>query len=489
MVTLVAEDADGNRSVKSEVLTITSKAFGAIQLDNLVQEYDGQVKSIDFTATPSELKNDIRVEYKQNGVEVTPKDAGIYDVTASYAGTIPYSVEDVHAQLEIRKMPIQIVASNLRQNYTGETLKAEVTTVPAGYEDMVTVKYMQNGVEVAEPKNSGNYVLIAELEADNYMAEPLETEFAIRKIDGTVSIILEREYIFDGTPKYVAKVKTIPADLETRVTYNGSEEGAVEVGEHTVIATITDVNYEGVVWETMVIKPAAPEVKIQKDRFVYDGNHHDLEFTTVPENLDYEIIYRKDGEVTNTVVDGGIYEYAIQIIDENYDIVTTGEMEITKALAVVRISDLRFTYDGNTKTAAVETNPAGLAVDVTYNGFAQLPYAPGEYTVFAEIQDQNYRGYKTATMQIVRKGADMKIMDLVVSDGTHDCIFRIPELAGIKKSLVMYNQQGVVIYETKDYYDDFDMRDLPAGTYYYILKYVENGKPQAVKSFVEVIRK
>ena len=489
MVTLVAEDADGNRSVKSEVLTITSKAFGAIQLDNLVQEYDGQVKSIDFTATPSELKNDIRVEYKQNGVEVTPKDAGIYDVTVSYAGTIPYSVEDVHAQLVIRKMPIQIVASNLRQNYTGETLKAEVTTVPAGYEDMVTVKYMQNGVEVAEPKNSGNYVLIAELEADNYMAEPLETEFAIRKIDGTVSIILEREYIFDGTPKYVAKVKTIPADLETRVTYNGSEEGAVEVGEHTVIATITDVNYEGVVWETMVIKPAAPEVKIQKDRFVYDGNHHDLEFTTVPENLDYEIIYRKDGEVTNTVVDGGIYEYAIQIIDENYDIVTTGEMEITKALAVVRISDLRFTYDGNTKTAAVETNPAGLAVDVTYNGFAQLPYAPGEYTVFAEIQDQNYRGYKTATMQIVRKGADMKIMDLVVSDGTHDCIFRIPELAGIKKSLVMYNQQGVVIYETKDYYDDFDMRDLPAGTYYYILKYVENGKPQAVKSFVEVIRK
>lgn len=108
--------------------------------------------------------------------------------------------------------------------------------------------------------------------------------------------------------------------------------------------------------------------------------------------------------MTNTVVDGGIYEYAIQIIDENYDIVTTGEMEITKALAVVRISDLRFTYDGNTKTAAVETNPAGLAVDVTYNGFAQLPYAPGEYTVFAEIQDQNYRGYKQQQCRLFVRG-------------------------------------------------------------------------------------
>lgn len=489
MVTLIAEDADGKRSVKSEILTVTPRAYGAIRLDDLVQDYDGSVKAVTCTTTPAGLESDIRIVYRQNGEEVVPKEAGIYEVTATYAGVVPYAMEEVTAQLEIRKMPVQIVVSGLRRTYTGEVLKAGISTVPAGYETFADVKYYLDGEEVAEPVNSGTYRLIAEIQAANYEAEPVEAEFAIRKIDGTVKISLEKEYIYDGTPKSVRQVTTEPAGLETVVTYNGKEGGAVKAGEYTVIATITDPNYEGVAWETMVVKPAAPEIEIVQDKFEYDGLHHDLVFRTVPENLDCEVSYSKDGEPVEAVVGGGVYDYAIVITGDNYNTVVQGQMEITRASAQIRISGLRAVYDGETKKAEVETHPADLTVEVTYNGFAQLPYAPGEYTVFAEIQDQNYRGYKTATLQIVRKASDMKIMDLVVADGTHDCIFRIPDLAGVSKSLVLYNQAGAVVYETREYQDDFDMRDLPAGTYYYILQYVENGERQTIKSFVEVIRK
>lgn len=488
MVTLIAEDASGKRSVKSEILEITPRAFGAIQLDDLVQDYDGTVKTVSCTTTPAALQGNIRIVYKQNGVEVSPENAGMYEVTATYVGEIPYSVEEVKAQLEIRPMPIRVVAADMRQDYTGEVLKAQITTEPAGYENLLTVNYLQDGQEV-EPLNSGSYQIKVEANDPNYEVGLFEEEFFIRKIEANVKISLEKEYVYDGTAKTVRSIITEPAGLETEILYDGKEGGVVEVGEYTVTASVREQNYEGIARETMVVKPAEAEVKIVQDRFVYDGQPHNIVFTTVPENLEYEVSYSKDGETVSEVINGGIYQYSIRLTGENHSAVVTGEMEITKALAQIYVSGLRSVYDGETKSVKVETVPAGLEVEVTYNGFYQLPYAAGEYTVFAEIRDQNYRGYKTADLQIVKSGRDMKVMDLVVSDGSHDCIFRIPELASVAKSLVMYNQQGEVIYETKEYYDNFDMRDLPAGTYYYILQYVENGKSQAIKSFVEVIRK
>lgn len=488
MVILIAEDANGQRSVKSEILEVTPRAFGAIQLDDLVQDYDGTVKAVSYTTTPAGLQGDIRIVYRQNGVEVSPKEAGTYEVTASYVGEIPYSVEEVKAQLEIRPMPIRVVAADIRQDYTGEVLKAQINTEPAGYENLLTVKYLQDGQEV-EPVNSGSYQIKVEANDPNYEIGLFEEEFFIRKIEASVKISLEKEYVYDGTAKTVRSIITEPADLETEVLYDGKEGGVVEAGEYAVTASVREQNYEGVARETMVVKPAEAEVKIVQDRFVYDGQSHEILFTTVPENLEYEVSYSKDGEAVGEVVNGGIYQYAIRLTGENHNAVVTGEMEITKALAQIHVSGLRSIYDGETKDVKVETVPAGLEVEVTYNGFSQLPYAAGEYTVFAEIRDQNYRGYKTADLEIVKSGRDMKVMDLVVSDGSHDCIFRIPELASVAKSLIMYNQQGEVVYETKEYYDNFDMRDLPAGTYYYILQYVENGKSQAIKSFVEVIRK
>ncbi|MBT3594816.1 MAG: hypothetical protein HN505_02480, partial [Verrucomicrobia bacterium] len=55
----------------------------------------------------------------------------------------------------------------------------------------------------------------------------------------------------------------------------------------------------------------------------------------------------------------------------------------------------------------VTTDPAGLAVRMTYNGSLELPSTPGEYEVTAIINDRNVRGSATATFTIGKSAQDI----------------------------------------------------------------------------------
>ena len=70
------------------------------------------------------------------------------------------------------------------------------------------------------------------------------------------------------------------------------------------------------------------------------------------------------------------------------------------APATVSLSGLAQGYDGTPKSVSVTTNPAGLAVVVTYNGSTTAPSAPGSYSVLAAISDATYAGSATGTLVI-----------------------------------------------------------------------------------------
>jgi uncharacterized repeat protein (TIGR01451 family) len=80
-----------------------------------------------------------------------------------------------------------------------------------------------------------------------------------------------------------------------------------------------------------------------------------------------------------------------------------------KELAAVALSDLEHIYDGSPKAATAATIPAGLVVDVTYNGSPELPVNVGDYTVVATINDVQYMGSGTATLTILPVTADLGI--------------------------------------------------------------------------------
>ncbi|MEI6674340.1 MAG: DUF6288 domain-containing protein [Verrucomicrobiota bacterium] len=73
---------------------------------------------------------------------------------------------------------------------------------------------------------------------------------------------------------------------------------------------------------------------------------------------------------------------------------------ITPATASVTLGSLTHTYDGAAQAATATTIPAGLTVDLTYDGGAGAPHDVGTYVVRATVNEMNYVGSATGTLVI-----------------------------------------------------------------------------------------
>ena len=92
------------------------------------------------------------------------------------------------------------------------------------------------------------------------------------------------------------------------------------------------------------------------------------------------------------------------------------ETNETKSAAQVVLLGLEQTYDGTARSVAATTDPAGLAVDFTYDGLATAPTAAGSYAVVATVNDENYEGTASGTLTIGK--ADQTIQFPVIGDQT-----------------------------------------------------------------------
>jgi len=73
---------------------------------------------------------------------------------------------------------------------------------------------------------------------------------------------------------------------------------------------------------------------------------------------------------------------------------------ITPAPATVTLGNLTPTYDGLPKGVSAPTDPAGLKVNLTYNGEVSAPTNVGTYAVVATIDDLNYQGTASGNLVI-----------------------------------------------------------------------------------------
>ncbi len=79
--------------------------------------------------------------------------------------------------------------------------------------------------------------------------------------------------------------------------------------------------------------------------------------------------------------------------------------------ATVTLGNLTQTYDGQPKAVTVTTDPAGLKVEVTYNGSAAPPVNAGSYAVVATINEANYQGSASGTLTINKRAASVTAVD------------------------------------------------------------------------------
>jgi len=80
----------------------------------------------------------------------------------------------------------------------------------------------------------------------------------------------------------------------------------------------------------------------------------------------------------------------------------TTTADITAASASIALSGLNQTFTGEPIEVTATTIPAGLSVTITYNGSVTTPAAAGVYAIVATIDDPNYSGTATGTLNIAQ---------------------------------------------------------------------------------------
>lgn len=78
----------------------------------------------------------------------------------------------------------------------------------------------------------------------------------------------------------------------------------------------------------------------------------------------------------------------------------SGILTVGKELATITLGSLVQPYTGTPRPVTVTTNPAGLPVQVTYNGTATVPVAAGIYQVAATVNHTGYQGKQTASLAV-----------------------------------------------------------------------------------------
>ncbi len=97
----------------------------------------------------------------------------------------------------------------------------------------------------------------------------------------------------------------------------------------------------------------------------------------------------------------------------------TNTFNVAKAVATVTLTNLAQTYDGTARVAACTTEPAGLTVDITYDGGTDAPTNAGSYAITGTVNEVLYQGQAAGTLVVSKGAATVTLTNLNATyDGT-----------------------------------------------------------------------
>jgi hypothetical protein len=107
------------------------------------------------------------------------------------------------------------------------------------------------------PTNAGSYQVVGSVNDPNYSGNGTNTLVVGQAAASIILSNLSQPY--DGSPKSVTAT-TQPAGLAFNLTYDGLANAPTNIGSHVVIATITDLNYQGGTTNSLVIYGVWPSI-------------------------------------------------------------------------------------------------------------------------------------------------------------------------------------------------------------------------------------
>jgi len=232
-------------------------------------------------------------------------------------------------------------------------------------------------------------------DAANFTPASASTAITVNKATAAVALSNLMQ-IYSGTPK-LAAVTTTPTGLTVNVTYDGSAVAPTNAGSYAVAANITDANYTGSASSTLTIAKAPAIIVLGGLAQTYSGSPKSAIATTAPAGLAVVLTY--NGSFT-APTNAGSYAVVATVTETNYAGSATGTLVVAKATAPITLAPLTQRYDGTAKSVTATTTPAGLTVNLTYDGVITAPIYLGQHVVVATIDDVNYAGTKTDTLGV-----------------------------------------------------------------------------------------
>ena len=429
-VTLRASQAGSGNFLAApdvDVSFAVAKAPATVTLGGLAQTFDGAPKPLLAATSPAGLG----VVFTYDGSASPPVNAGSYAVTATIND--PNYIGSASGTLVVSPAVATITLGNLGQTYDAGPKPVTATTSPAG----LAVSLTYNGA-ASPPVNAGSYAVSAAITNPNYTGSTSGTLVVSPAIAAiTLGNLLQT---YDGNPKPVTST-TSPAGLAVSYSYDGAASAPVNVGSYAVAATITNPNYSGTSSSTLVVAKAAATVALGNLTQVYDGSAKSVTVTTSPTGLAVSVTYNGSAILP---VNAGTYAVAATVNDANYSGSTSGTLLVVQSGTSVILGGLSQTYNGAPRPATVTTTPAGLAVNMTYNGGTSVPVNAGSYAVVANISDANYSGTASGTLVVARAAAGIVLGGLNPAyDGSAKPVTVTTTPAGLAVS-VTYNGSATV---------------------------------------------
>ena len=242
---------------------------------------------------------------------------------------------------------------------------------------------------LAAPLSPGKLTNVALLGAADMTRRSAAAQITVLKSQATI-VLSNLSHTYDGTPKS-ATATTDPPGLSVALTYNGGSMPPVKPGSYTVVATVTDPNYEGSATATLVIGKGAAQITLQDLARTYNGAPQKASYTTTPADQYAALTY--DGS-PDAPANAGSYTVVATVDTELYTGTATDTFVIAQAPLTVIANDAARTdvapnpadptwhYDGFRvgDTSAVLTGAPAFAFGVG-DGSLGSPTPLGDYPI------------------------------------------------------------------------------------------------------------
>lgn len=342
---------------------------------------------------------------------------GTVRVVAWQLGNVYYDVAPCVTQaMAVTKPNAAISFTNLSHVYDGAPHGATVTTVPEG----LVVDTTYNG-GAALPVAIGSYA-VTSIVNDAMFGGSATATYVITRMVQTVAFP-------DPGPQWATNMVGLAATASSGlpVAFAASGPGTITGGTNlsfTGAGTVSVVASQAgnadwlpaAATNSIAVSKVAAAVALGSLSQTYDGTPKNATATTDPAGLTVDFTYAGSATAPTAV---GSYAVTGTINDAIYEGSASGTLAIGKGTAAVTLKSLNQAYDGTPRHATATTDPAGLAVDFTYDGATNGPVEIGSYAVTGMVNEANWQGSATGTLAIGKGTATVTLENLSQAyDGT-----------------------------------------------------------------------